>query len=675
MSERSHIRTTCPRDCYDSCGIVVELEAGRVRRVLGDREHPVSRGSLCAKCAIAYNGVWLDPQARLTRPLRRTGPKGEGRFEPVSWDEALNGIAGRLNAIRAEEPARILTGHYTGTCSVLANMFPMRFFNAIGATEIEPDTICNNAGHVALNYVLGSSAKGFDPRTARDTRCLVVWGCNPSASAPHAHDHWLREQPGRLVVIDPIRTPTAEIADIHLAPLPGTDAILAFGMANVMLHEGLVDEAFIAAHTVGFEALQPLIAATPVARAASVTGVPQSRIEEVARLYAEGPSLLWLGQALQRQASGGNVFRACAMLPALTGNIGRPGAGLYYLNGKGPTRGMDLSVVSRPDLRPAGARSISHMDLVEALDDPARSAALILWNINVVASNPRQRDLRRALMREDLLTVAVDLFPTDSAAYADYVLPAASFLEFDDLVGSYMHLSFGAQAQAAPPMGESLPNQEIFRRLAAAMGLDEPSLQEPDAPILAALMRQTGLGIDFETLKKRGTVEVGGEPVVLWQDLKFPTPSGRIELASQRASADGHPATALPLADEPPSDGRLRLLSPASPWHMNSSYDNDARIARRAGPAAVTLNPSDAAARGLKDGALARLFNETGEIRLRVAVSDMTPPGVAYSPKGRWPGRDTNGANINVLNPGERSDMGDSTAVHGVEVMVEAVAE
>ncbi len=284
MSEKRIIKTTCPRDCYDSCGIAVITRDGAVTKVLGDPDHPVSRGALCGKCALAYNGAWRDPDQRLAHPLKRVGAKGEGRFEPVPWETALTEIAGQLGDIVADgDPRRILTAHYTGTCSAIANGFPMRFFNRLGATEVEPDTICNNAGHYALGYVYGTSAKGFDPRTARDTACLVVWGCNPHASGPHAYKHWLREQPGKLVVIDPVATPTAAIADLHLQPRPGTDAALAFALLHVLDRNGVIDRAFIDAHPVGFAELEPLIADCSPEWGARMTGVPAGQIERAAK--------------------------------------------------------------------------------------------------------------------------------------------------------------------------------------------------------------------------------------------------------------------------------------------------------------------------------------------------------------------------------------------------------
>ncbi|HXV36231.1 MAG TPA: molybdopterin-dependent oxidoreductase, partial [Myxococcota bacterium] len=254
MSER--VRTSCPRDCYDGCGIVVERDAGRVTRVLGDPDHPVSRGKLCQKCALAYNGVWRDARARLSRPLRRCGPKPSARFEPISWDAALAQIAERLRAIvDAHGAGPIVHAHYTGTCSLLASEFPLRFFRRLGATEVEPDTICNKAGHEALGYVYGTSVDGFDPKTIADSRCVIVWGANPSASAPHAHAHWLREHAATVIAVDPVRHATAEQADLHLQPHPGSDAALAFGMMHVIRRDGLLDEAYIASHTLGWEEL------------------------------------------------------------------------------------------------------------------------------------------------------------------------------------------------------------------------------------------------------------------------------------------------------------------------------------------------------------------------------------------------------------------------------------
>jgi anaerobic selenocysteine-containing dehydrogenase len=664
-------RTTCPRDCYDGCGIVVELDGDRIARVLGDPEHPVSRGKLCGKCALAYNGVWRDPAARLAHPLRRVGAKGSGRFAPATWDEVLAEIAQRLQQVCEQHGAQsILHAHYTGTCSLLAGEFPMRFFNRLGATEVAPDTICNNAGHVALDYVYGTSTLGFDPKTIRDAHCVVIWGANPSASAPHVHEHWLDAAPGEIIVVDPVRHATAEKADLHVQPFPGSDAALAFGLMHVIWRAGLADAAYLEAHSAGFEELLVEIEKATPRWTAEATGIEAATLEHMARCYAGGPSLLWLGQGLQRQPQGGNVMRACAALPAITGNLGKPGAGLLYLNGDGP-RNIDGEYLSAPQLRRVPEASLSHMDLAEALADPLRARAFFCWNMNVAASGPRQQALRRALAREDLFSVVIDLFQTETADYADIVLPAASFLEFDDLVVPYFHLLISAQVKLTAPPGEALPNQEIFRRLARAMGFAEAPLFEPDREIIDALLARSGLGIEFDTLAARGSIDPFPEPVIAFADGRFPTPSGRIELASARAEADGHPRVPVARADTRPVAGELRLLSPANAWLMNDSYANDANVRGRLGKPSLTLNPQDAQRAGLAAGDLARVHNATGELSLRVAISDVIQPGVALAHKGRWAKLDGASGNINTLNPGERTDMGESSSVHGALVRVE----
>ncbi len=669
------ILTTCPRDCYDTCGMWVHRRDGVVTAVRGNPNHPVSRGALCGKCSTAYNREWRDPQRRLTQPLRRIGAKGAGHFESITWETAFGEIAQRLHQIIASHGAQaILNAHYTGTISLLAGMAPMRFFNRLGSTEVTPDTICNMAGHVALRYLYGSSLDGFDPRAAEDAACIVVWGANPHASAPHAHEYWLPEASGKVVVVDPIRTPTAAQADIHLQPFPGTDAALAFALLHVIRREGLIDSAFIAAHVHGWEELEPALSACDPEWGAAVTGVPAALIEEVAILYARGPSLLWLGQGLQRQATGGNVMRACGLLPAITGNLGKPGAGFLYLNGNLRQRHMDEDYLVGAHLASkAGGACISHMDFAAALEDPARSRALFVWNMNPLASCPQQARLRRALQREDLLTIALDLFATDTTEMADYVLPAASFLEFDDLIASYFHLTLSAQVKVMEPMGSALPNQEIFRRLARAMDYPDAELQESDAVILATLMERSGLGLSFASLAGRGSIWVPEQPAVQFADGVFATPSGRIEIASAGAAADGHPRLPQAWSDPRPAVGNLRLLSPAHAWLMNTSFGNVHQIENRIGEATIALHPADAEERHLAEGDSALVYNSCGSLRLKVVTSGELPRGVALAHKGRWLSTNAAGANVNVLNSGKKSDMGESTAVHSVEVSVAAV--
>lgn len=669
------VRTACPRDCYDACGVIVVEREGKRPIVRGDPSDPVSRGKLCRKCSTAYNGSLIDVDARLTHPLRRVGRKGGGGFEPISFDEAVEEIAARLQRIVADHgAATVLNAHYTGTFAMIGYHFPLRFFHRLGATEVDPDTVCNKAGHVALDYVYGTSLDGFDPRTAGDARLILVWGANPSASAPHQHEHWLPESGAQVVVVDPLRTETAKRADIHLQPFPGADAVLAFGLMHVLRRDDLLDRRFIAAHTVGFDDLEPSLEEWSPARTESVTGVPAPLIEQVAHAYGAGPSLLWIGQGLQRQPTGGNVVRAVSLLPALTGNLGRRGSGFLYLNGY-ETRGIDGDYLSGAALARQPPPSISQMDLAAVLEDESAARALFCWNINIAASNPEQHRLRRALEREDLFTVVADLFLTDTADFADIVLPAASFLEQDDLVVSYFHHSLAAQVKVLEPPGEALANSDIFRKLASAMGFGEPELFESDEEILARLMAQSGTGLDFAALSAAGTCWPSEEVRLQFEDLRFPTPSGRVEIASEAAARAGLPLVPMATADRRPPAGWLRLLSPASAWTLNDSHGNDALIRERLGAQTITLNPRDAAERHLLDGDVARVSNEAGELLMVVTTSVDVPRSVALSPKGRWPKLEPAGGNVNVLNPGGKTDMGESSRVHGTEILVSSVTD
>ena len=674
----SRIKTTCPRDCYDACGLIAVKENGVIRRVMGDPDHAIARGTLCGKCAIVYNGVWRDEKARVTQPLRRVGPKGTASFQQISWEEAIAAVAEKIAPHMADGPAsKVVHAHYTGTVGLIAGWYPLRFFQRIGATEIDPDTVCNKAGHAALELTWGDSLDGFDPETGKDAKIVIVWGANPGHAAPHMHKDWLREMRKagtKVISIDPIAHRTArERSDTHLQVKPGTDAALAFGMMHVAQREGLLDDAFIAAHVAGFEELLPAIdAATPEATEA-LTGVPSAQIEEVAKAYAEGPALLWMGQGMQRTARGGNAFRALSALVALTGNVGKPGAGFCYMNGPG-TRGIEMDEITCPELD-IGSASVTHMKLANTIADPEQTSVFMTWNCNPVASSPDQGTLREALMREDLFTVVCDLFPTDTAAYADIVLPAASFMEFNDIVAPYFHHTLSAQVAVQAPPGVALSNQEIFRRLAAALDLDDPLLHEDDDALLARIIAMTGLDITFADLAEAGTVPLFSEPRMQFPGFVFPTPSGKIELASAVAVDEGLPLVPEPHADISQGEGQLRILSPSSFWQMNASYANDPEIQRRLGPIAVILHPDEAASRGLQDGAKVTLSNAAGSLTLMVSVSDIAQPGIGIVYKGRWPGEEPGGANINVLHAAQLSDIAEATSVHSTVATLTPIAE
>ncbi len=640
----------------------------------GDPAHPVNQGSLCAKCATAYNGVWQDPDARLSTPLRRVGPKGHGAFEPISWELALGEIAERTTTVIEQRgPAAVLHTHYSGTLSMLAFQFPMRFFHRLGATEVEPDSICNLAGHVAWSSMFGISVAGFDPRTAVDSACIMVWGANPSHSAPHMDRHWLADFDGSVVVVDPVRTETAARADVHLQPRPGTDAALAFAIANELRTIGAFDDDFIATSVDGADQILPTIEGCTPEWGEAQTGVAAAEIRRAAQLYAAGPALLWAGQGLQRQPTGANIMRAVGLLPSLTGNIAKPGAGISYLNVAAALLGADFDELGGASLASTDVPKVNHIGLAAQLEDPDRFGAFYCWNTNPLASAAEQSRLRRAMAREDLFTVVVDCFATDTVDHADIVLPAASFLEFDDLTFNYMTPIIGAQQKVREAIGDSLPNQEIFRRLAAAMGYEEPLLHETDDVVIQRLLDQMGTGLSFDELAERGHVYLTDEPYDFFANRRFPTPSGRIEIASDAAVEAGLARLPDPSPEAEPDDGSFRLLSPASRWRLNDSHANDDTIARRSGQATVTLHPDDAADLGVMAGDRVRLSNDAGELVLEVVIDAIAPRGVLVSYKGRWPKLEPGGANVNVLHRATSSDIDGCNAVHGTTVRLEPI--
>jgi len=659
-------RSNCPRDCYDSCGILVEKKSTGLR-VLGDPDHPIARGKLCSKCAVAYNGVWQDVSQRLTNPLKRIGPKGNAEFREISWEDALNEIVNRLQPLITERRTEsILHTHYSGTLSLIASSFPCRFFNYLGASEVDPDTICNAAGHAAWHLMFGDSMLGLDTRTLADSKCILVWGANPSHTAPHTHEILL-EQTATRVVIDPITTKTAAAADLHLKLKPGTDAALAFGLLHLLKKNGCFDDAFIEEHTLGYERIRETIDRSTPTWAEAITGVPKIDIQRAAEHYGAGPSVLWAGQGLQRQTSGGNIMRAIGLLPSLTGNIGKPGTGISYLNVAPIVAGLDFGWLEGTALNANTSNTVSHMEFAQRLGDENEFTMLFVWNTNPLASAPDLPRLRNSMSRENLFTVVIDCFATDTADYADIILPAASFLEFDDLTYGYFHMLIGAQTKATEPPGTALPNQEIFRRLARKLLMKERALMESDESLIKNMLKQMGLDMKYSELQERGHLLLGDSPFIFFDDLKFDTPSGKIEIDSELAAKLGASGVPTPEVDPPINPGQYRLLTPASSHWMNDSYANDPHLLHIAGVPEVFVHPEDAELLSLKDGEQVELYNETGAIALTCRIDSSTQAGVLLSYKGRWP-KLSGGANVNMLHSPRPSDLGESTTVHSTMV-------
>jgi anaerobic selenocysteine-containing dehydrogenase len=668
------VKTNCPRDCYDACGILVEQRDSGKHRILGDPDHPISRGKLCSKCAIAYNDSWQSDQQRLLYPLKRIGPKGNQEFQRVTWDEALTIVCDQIKtAINTHGPSSLLHTHYSGTLSLTGYTFPSRFFNYLGATEVDPDTICNAAGHSAWSLLFGNSICGFDPRTIKSAHSILVWGANPSHSAPHVNQHWLGQFAGSTIVVDPIRTQTAIAADLHLQPRPGCDAALAFALLHCLQSNGDFDAKYIQSYTLGFEEITEHIRQADPVWGEKHTGVPSEKIKAAAKIYGEGPSMLWCGQGLQRQATGGNIMRSIGLLPALTGNIGKPGTGYYYLNITPAIAGIDFDWLQGNDLAPTEKQLISHMELAEELGDKDRFKVFFSWNTNPLASAPEQNKLRKNLKRDDLFVVASDIFMTDTCRYADIVLPASSFLEYDDLTFSYFNYYLGAQSKVSEPRGESLPNAEIFRRLAKKMNFDNASLFESDSSVIQCMMKQAGLNFSFRELQLRGYEYISNDVFIPNSDHTFDTPSQKIEIASEQAQAMGLPRVPQPWFEAPAGKGKFRLLSPASYWSMNDSYSNDKNIQKRSGEAKLIIHPDDAIKLDITDNTIVEISNATGAVRLTACIDDAVPLKTLVSYKGRWPSVEPSGGNVNFVHAANISDMGNSSSVHSTEVTLRVI--
>lgn len=660
----NEVRTVCPRDCYDSCGMIAAISADGSARIRGDGEAH-NRGRLCGKCSLYYNAA--DNPARLASPLRRTGPKGTFAFKPISWAEALGEMAAHLSATCARHPERVIHSHYDGTRGLLAREFPLRLMNTLGATTVDPSTICHSAAIKGLEYVFGKGAFTVDPREIDQAEVVVLWGNNPRVSAPQTY-RAIRASPKRRVVfVNPLKLAGIGESDMQLRLRPGSDAMLCFAVMRLLLDQGGIDHAFVDRWTAGFDELRKVIEAVDLDEVVAATGLTLSQIAELTNLIRRHPTVIWIGMGVQRQAQGGNVARAVAMLPILTGNQFRPGAGLLYLNGMA-RHGLDKARVIRTS-NPRDCRTIGHGLLPETLRDPRRSEIFITWNNNIAVSSPNSALMHEALSRKDLFYVQLEKRLTRSSLYADLILPAADYSEMDDIVYSYLHLTLSAQVAFRPPHGESLANQEIFRRLARRMGLDDPWLQEADRPILDDLVGAALPGKNFADLKRAGTVPMPyHENEVLPQALLA---GGRIRIWSEAALADGAPATPLPVAETRALD--FTLTSGGSPWRINSSLDDNPALRRKLRPD-FHISRAVAARLGIASGDICELSNETGSIRRIAQVGDLVRDDQIFVEKCQDFGAESEFLLLNTLTDCRSSDMGNCVAFQSVSVNVRRIS-
>ncbi|MGP3936745.1 molybdopterin-containing oxidoreductase family protein [Nonomuraea sp. KM88] len=649
----------CPLDCPDTCSWVVTVKDGRAASLRGNPDQPYTRGALCVKVNRYLEHTRADD--RILHPLRRTGPKGSGQFERITWDEALDEISVRLRGI-VEEHGGEAIWPYLGTGSLgylqgCEGVAGRRFWNMLGASKHYLN-ICSGAGNSGLRRTTGTAA-GMDPENFALAKLVVLWGTNTLTSGHHL---WKFVQDARangayVVAIDPIRTRTADQADEHLAIRPGTDAALALGLLNVVLAENAQDDAFLSAHTEGWDDFREEILRHPVERVAEITGIPAESVRALGtRLAHTRPTALRATHGLQRHAGGGTALRTIAAIPGVTGDWRHPGGGVAFST----SDHVHLTIDRRDDLLARPVRTLVMTKLASQLHDVK---CLWVYAANPASSSPDANAIRRQLAREDLFTVVMEQFPTDTVDYADIVLPATMQTEHMDLHAGYGHLYLLWNEPAVPPPGECLSTTETFRRLARHMGMTEPSLYDSDLELAEQLLSSghpSLEGITLDRIRKEGWVRMNyPKPFAPFAD-GFPTPSGRLRFPpAGEAYVPPHTVRAAGSSPYP-----LTLITPASHLFLNTTFGNNPELRRRAKDPVVLVNPADAAARGLAGGQRVRVHNEGGEFLADVEISDRVAAGVVASPKGRWPKLTPGGANPNAVVAERDGDMGRGPAFH-----------
>jgi anaerobic selenocysteine-containing dehydrogenase len=644
----------------------------------GNREHPFTRGSLCAKVN-SYLEFAASPD-RLLHPLRRVGRKGVGRFERVTWEEAIDGIAGAIrDAIATDGGQSIWPFVGTGTVTMIQGTYAgQRLWNALGASHHDLD-ICSVAGHVGMSYTAGS-AMGLDPEEIAHAGLVLLWGTNTLTSNLHL---WpvvsaARRRGAPLVVVDPVRTRTAARADLHLAVRPGTDAALALGVMAELVKRGAADEEYLARWSTGWPLFRDgVLAAWDAAQAAAECGLPLEQVTALVDLVVDHrPLAIRTLMGVQRHRGGGQALRVLSCLPAVTGDYARRGGGLVYSTETAYR--FDVAALTRPGLRPVGPSRRLRMSglgrhLLEETDPPI--TVLVVMAANLVVSNPDQNRVRAGLAREDLVTVVIDHVRTPTTDYADYVLPGTTQLEHLDVHDSYSHLYVNLNSPAVPPPGEALPHTEIFRRLATALGLTRPELHADDEELAADLLgsgHPALAGITLASLRERGWQRLGHPTPYRPFALGFPTASGRFEFASDRAERDGLgrlPGYTPPAeASGPADDGSVALLATANHYLINSTFSTSPRHTKR-GTTTVELHPLDAAAAGVADGQAVEVGNARGSFRAVASVTDAVRPGVARTSRGLVPGG-SGETSANATTSDAAPDVGRGAVFHDNRVTV-----
>ena len=677
------VRAACPHDCPDTCALQVTVQGGRVIRVQGDPVHPPTQGALCTKVS-RYAERSYHPE-RVLQPLRRVGPKGAGRFEVVGWDEALDAIAARLKAIAARGPdaaQAVLPYSYAGTMGLVqGESMAARFFHRLGASRLDR-TICSSAGGEALAATYGAKV-GMHVEHYAESRLILIWGSNSIASNLH---FWTFAQAAKragakLVCIDPRRTETADKCHEHLALLPGTDGALALGLMHELIRNDWLDHDYLERHVHGWPALRERALSWPAERAAEVCGLQAEQIRALARDYGTTrPAAIRLNYGMQRVRGGGNAVRLIALLPCLVG-AWRHRAGGLLLSSSGwfaPVR--DDAALQRPDLLGARRPRIINMSTIgDALLREAspgfgpKIEALVVYNSNPVAVAPHSRKVVEGFAREDLFTVVLEHFMTDTADLADYVLPATTQLEHLDVHTAYGHTYALINEPAIRPLGQAKPNTQIFRELAAKMGFDEPCFADSDEVLARAALKPEW--VDFDRLRDKGWVKLA-LPDAPFADGGFPTPDGKALADAPGLGVPDHVPNYESAASAPELARRypLAMISPPARNFLNSSFVNVKSLRDIEGEPLLEMHAADAAARGIADGSLVRVFNDRGDYRCRCRVSARARPGVVNGLGIWWRKLGLDGRNVNELTHQRLTDIGRAPSFYDCLVEVEAAA-
>jgi anaerobic selenocysteine-containing dehydrogenase len=670
--------SVCPLDCPDTCSLTVTVDAGRITKIRGSHANPYTDGVLCAKVPEFYPGFVHGPR-RLLHPLRRVGPKPSDRFERITWDHALDVIHERFQAIiREHGPQAILPLNYSGPHGMLAiGSMDLRFFHKLGASLLWRPPLCGGVRSEAWAGTYGT-VPGIPPEQVELARLIIVWSNNVTFSNLHLMPriNRARKRGAKLVVIDPVRTKVAEQADVHLAPRPGTDVVLAWALAAELERRGGIDRTFVERHVEGYEDFMALARPWTPAEAERVTGVPETAIRQLAEWYhTMAPAAISAGNGLERGQNGGSGMRAIFALPALAGKWGVPGGGC--VNGASNAFPKTLAKLQRPDLVPPGTRTLNIVDVGGHLTDPNLAPpikALFIYNHNPVVVHPDQNRLRRGLMRDDLFVVGSDVAMTDSLAYADVILPACTHFEHDDIFPAYGQHWLQRAEPVIPRQGEALPNMEIFRRLAARFGFTDPAFTASDTELIDAAIdgadpRLGGVAPSKLPIDRATRMRFAGEDAVLFRNVWPKTTSGKVELAS--GYLDKKYGRPLPSFRPITSRFPLALLSPASDKRITSTFGG---VSEHEDAPPLEMHPDDARQRGLRDGARVRVWNDLGDVHLTLRLTDRVGPGIVLTLKGAWLRTSDNGQTVSALCPAHHADLSEGACFNDARVEVAALS-